>query len=344
VTGGSGFIGCHLVRLLLDRGCAVRVVDLVRSPFLDHRAEFVGGSVLDASLMCAAMADINHVYHLAADPNLWAPDKRSFMETNFHGTRVVLKAAARAGVRRIVHTSTESIVKGFRRGERASSVDESARRTLDDMPGPYCRSKYLAEQEALEAAGRGLPVVVVNPTLPVGPGDHRMTPPTRMILDFLNGKYPAYLDFEMNLIDVRDVALGHLLAAENGRIGERYILGGENLCTSRLLESLHELTGLPMPRIRVPYLLALSVAAVSEFVADYLTRRPPKAPLTGVRIAGASMVFDCSKAKRELGLETGPVYEALGAEIACLSERGLIRRPLPTPALHALSRRDPPTG
>jgi dihydroflavonol-4-reductase len=336
VTGGAGFIGCHLVRLLLDRGHAVRVLDLQSSPGLDPRAEFVEGSILDESLLRPAMAGIGQMYHLAANPNLWAPDKRTFQKTNHRGTQLVLAAAAEAGVQRIVHTSTELTLVG-RRGRRgAAPIDEKVRRRLGDMPGAYSRSKFLAEQAAIEAAARGVPVVIVNPTLPVGPGDWRITPPTRMILEFLNGDDPAYMDFEMNLIDVRDAALGHVLAAASGRAGERYILGGENVRMSRLLEMLNGLSGLPMPQIRVPFALALAFARVSEWTADYISRKSPKASVAGVRIAAASMALDCSRAGRELGLEPRPVRDALGAEIAWLHEQGLIHRPLPAAAVAAL--------
>lgn len=320
-------MGSHLVRLLLERGHTVRVLDLSASKGLDPRAEFLCGSILDREAVRRAMDQIDQVFHLAADPNLWAADKRSFRSTNYEGTRTVLEEAERAGVKRFVHTSTESILKGRRR-DRGNPVAEDIQRTVDDMPGPYCRSKFLAEQAALSAARHGLPVVVVNPTLPVGPGDYRVTPPTQMLIDFVNGKNPAYLDFAMNMIDVRDAALGHLLAAERGRVGERYILGGHNVRLSTVLEILHDLTGLPMPRLRIPYFLALAVAAVSEGIADTVTHQPPKASLAGVRIAGAAMVFDCSKAVHELGLPQRPVEYAIAEGLDWLWSEGKIQRPL----------------
>jgi dihydroflavonol-4-reductase len=338
VTGGSGFIGRHLVRLLAEKGHALRVLDLVASPGLDPRAEFFQGSILDAALVRRVLTDADYVFHLAANPDLWAPDKRTFHETNYVGTCVVLEEAERAHLRRFVHCSTESILKGVRNGGRALA-NESVSRTVADMPGPYCRSKFLAERAALAAAGRGLPVVIVNPTLPIGPGDLRLTPPTRMLLDFVNGENPAYLDFATNMIDVRDAALGHWLAAERGRVSERYILGGENVRLSQVLAMLSDLTGLRMPRLRVPYALALAAAAISELMADFVTRRPPKAPLTGVRLAGTSMTFDCARAEQELGLQPRPIRRALADAVVWLRSEGRIQRSLslaPMAGLNAL--------
>lgn len=327
VTGGSGFIGHHLVHLLLEQGYRVRVLDLLHRQTLDPRAHFIEGSILDRHKLDEAFAGAHYVFHLAADPNLWAVDPEHFETVNHQGTRRVLEAAGRAGAERIVHTSTESILKGCRRGG-AGAIDEAAERALDDMPGPYCRSKFLAEEAALDAARRGLPVVVVNPTLPVGPGDMRLTPPSRMILDFINGKNPAYLDFEMNMIDVRDAALGHYLAARRGGVGERYILGGENLVMAQVLLILREITGLDMPDARIPYWLALAVAHVSEFIADHVTRRAPRASVTGVRIAGGRMLFDCSKARDDLGLAPRPARLAIADAVAWFAQRGYLARDL----------------
>jgi dihydroflavonol-4-reductase len=324
VTGGAGFIGRHLVHQLLNRGHAVRVLDIREFKSLDPRAGFIHGSIIDRKLVRKVMKGVDQVFHLAANPDLWIPQKQEYQTINVDGTRIVLEEAAKAGVNRFIHTSTESILKGHRR-ETSGPVDEEVSRTLKDMPGPYCRSKYLAEQEAKAAATYGLPVIIVNPTLPIGPGDFRVTPPTKMIIDFVCGNNPAYLDFEMNLVDVRDAALGHILAAERGQIGHRYILGGENIRLAQVLDILRELTGLPITKRRIPYGLALSYAAISEFVADTITRKPPKASLTGVRVAGASMLFNCSKAVTELGFPQSPVREAIAEGLACLQSQGRIQ-------------------
>ena len=322
VTGGCGFIGRHLVRQLLDAGETVRVLDLADRALAPEGAEYMGGSITDAEAVRAALVGVDRLYHLAGMPYLWAPDKRSFERVNHGGTRIVLEAAAGHELDRIVYTSTESILKSYRRRNPGEPADERTELALADMPGPYCRSKFRAEQAAFAAAARGQPVVVVNPTLPVGPGDHRLTPPTEMILNFLSGRAPAYLDCALNLADVRDVARGHVLAAENGRIGERYILGGENLRLSEVLAMLGELADVAMPRIRVPYWLAWTMGAISEAAADLVTRRPPLAPLTGVRLAASAMLFDSSKARRELGLPQTPIRKSLADAVAWLADEG----------------------
>lgn len=325
VTGGCGFIGNHLVDQLVARGYRVRVLDCVEPPRRRSEVEYYLGSVLDADLVKNAVRGVNHLYHLAANPNLWTRHKEDFIRVNLEGTKVALSEAERWGVERIVYTSTESILKASRRNGH-ERIDETVIRTLDDMPGPYCRSKFLAEQAALNAAHRGVPVVVVNPTLPVGPGDYRLTPPTRMLLDFLNGATFAYLECELNFIDVRDVAIGHIHAAERGRVGERYILGNENLKLSELLGLLRELTGLPMPKRRVSYPTAFVTAAISEFIADRVTRRPPLAPLTGVRLVKFPARFDSRKAVTELELPQTPVRTSIADAVNWLAQQGKLRR------------------
>lgn len=329
VTGGAGFIGRHLVEALVARGESVRVLDNAPGRGMPAAVEVIRGSVTDPPTVRQALRGVRRLYHLAGNPNLWVPDKAEFEAVNYGGTRIVLAEAERSGVERIVFTSTESILCGERPRKLRASTDETVQRDIGEMVGPYCRSKLLAEQEALAAAARGQPVVIVNPTLPLGPGDLKVTPPTRMLLGFLNGCYPAYLDCSFNMIDVRDIALGHVLAAERGRFGERYILGNRDIRLSALLDVLHRLTGAAMPRLRVPYGLAYLTALVGELLADRVTRRPPTAPLTGVRLARHPTRFDASKATRELGLAPRPFEQTLSEAIAWMARRGLIHRPLP---------------
>lgn len=331
VTGGAGFIGRALVEELLSRGTdPVRVMDVREPPeTLAGRVDFIHGSILDEQPLRLAMEGCESVFHLAAIPDLWLPDKRFFHRVNTEGTRKVLAAAASAKVARLVYTSTESVIAGI--AGRQGYLDENARASIADMPGPYCRSKFLAETEAFRAAREGLPVIIVNPAMPVGAGDDRLTPPSRMLLGFLNGDYRAYLDSAFNLIHVRDIARGHLLAAERGQPGRRYILAGENLWLSELLQWLNELTGLDMPRHRVPWFLAAAFAVVSEWAADHITHRSPMAPLTGVRLARQPMFFDNHRARYELGLQITPVRQALREAVEDFLQRGLVRRSAAAP-------------
>jgi dihydroflavonol-4-reductase len=276
-----------------------------------------------------AVAGAACVFHLAGNPNLWDRDKSSFLAVNTEGTRNVIEAAERAGVERIVHTSTESILKSVRRDAPVPITGVEAALDPADMPGPDAGSKLLGERVAMEAAGSGVPVVVVNPTMPLGPGDRRLTPPTRMLLGFLNGETPAYLDCVFNVVDVRHAALGHILAAEKGRIGERYVLGGANVSMSELLAELGRITELAMPRFRVPYAAAYAFAAICEIVADRVTQSPPVAPLTGVRLARTPMIFDSSRAHDELGLPVTSLLHTLTDAIVWLAEQGHVRRALP---------------
>lgn len=323
ITGGGGFIGAHLVSQLLEQGETVRVLELPDVP-LPSSVEVVRGSVCDANVVRDALNDVQRLYHLAGNPNLWAVDKKDFQRVNYEGTCTIFKEAARKDLEVVVHTSTESILTGS--AQINAPVDSDVRRVLKEMPGPYCRSKFLAEQAAFQAARDGLPVVIVAPTLPIGPGDRLITPPTRMILDFLNVKTPAYYNCRFNLADVRDIARGHILAAEYGRPGERYILGHENITLGELLQMLEEITGLSMPKLRIPYWVALGAGLVSEFTADFITHRPPKAPLTGVRLAKHPMYFNSDKAINELGFPQSSLRQALIDEVQWLINEGLVER------------------
>ncbi|MEM7770529.1 MAG: NAD-dependent epimerase/dehydratase family protein [Cyanobacteria bacterium P01_A01_bin.37] len=334
VTGGLGFIGQHLVALLLERGATVRIFDLISPIQRIDGVEYVTGNITDRPAVEKAMEGIDRVFHLAANAGLWSPRKDEFVTINQIGTRHVMDAALNQRVTCVVHCSTESILKSVRRSSAASLsssdgaasalIDESIQLTIEDMAGAYCRGKFVAEQEAYAAANRGLPVVIVNPTVPIGPGDRRITPPTRMMLGFLNGNYPAYLNSTLNLIDARDVALGHILAADKGIPGQRYILGNANVQLGDLLRLLEDISGVAMPTRQIPYWLALTVSTIQEFIADTITKKPPQAPLTGVKLARSPMVFSNTKAQTELGLTFRPLRESLIDAITDYQQRGLL--------------------
>jgi dihydroflavonol-4-reductase len=314
ITGGNGFVGQHLVAMLLARGGSVRVLD-VRSPERASPAQYMSGSVLDPARVREAFDGIEEVYHLAALPGMWMPRKADFHDVNYRGTEIVLAAARESGVRRVLHCSTESIL--FGPSNTDPIVTELTRTTADEMPGPYTRSKMLAEQLALEAAASGLPVVIANPTMPIGPHRHT-TPPTEMLRYFLKRRLQIYMDFVLNLVDVRDVATGLLLAMERGRVGERYILGGEDLSLRKLLDSLAAISGRGALRIPFPGEMAKAVAAAMEFIADHVTHRAPAATVEGVRIALRSKALSIEKSRRELGFAPRPIEQALREVIAAV--------------------------
>jgi dihydroflavonol-4-reductase len=323
VTGGAGFIGQHVVDALRRRGDRVRVLDLQKPARPCAEVEYLLGNITEQAAVRSAMKGVSRVFHLAAKAGLWAHRKSDFYAVNQMGARHVFQEAERARVERIVHCSTESILKSFRRKGGDEPTDETVQLTIEDMPGDYCRAKFLAEQEALDAAARGLPVVVVNPTVPIGPGDATLTPPSRMLLGYLTGKYGAYLETHMNMVDARDVAAGHVAADERGKVGERYILGGTNLNLSVLLKELEGITGRPMPKKQVPYWLALGFSYFSETWAN-ITGKPPAAPITGVRLAASPMLFDNAKAVNELGIRFRPLRESLVDEIQWFHDAGYL--------------------
>jgi dihydroflavonol-4-reductase len=323
VTGGAGFIGSHLVERLVQDGHRVRVVERpgAEAGHLPPGVEVVRADIRDREAVRGAMRGARLVYHLAANPNLWARDRGEFERVNHRGTVHVLDAAIGAGAERILHASTESILTCARgTGPIAEDVEVTER----DAVGPYCLSKLRAENEAMARAREGQPVVVVNPTMPVGPGDRGMSPPTRLIRDFCRGQLPARMDCTLNLIDVRDVAEGMVRAMGRGIPGRRYLLGGENLTLKELLGLLSERTGVPVPRWRVPYPMGLAVAVASEFWADRVTGRPPKATVTGVRLTRRTMHFDASRSLAELDLAPRPVRESLADSVEWLRRTGQI--------------------
>lgn len=326
VTGASGFLGSHVARLLVERGERVRVL-LRRASnvgLLEGLAlERVTGDLRDSASLESAVAGVSTVYHVAADYRLWARDQREIYESNVRGTRNLLEAAQRAKVDRFIYTSTVGTVAVPRDG---MLPDESIITSLGEMIGAYKRSKWLAEQEARRAAAAGMPVVIVNPTTPVGPADAKPTPTGRIIVDFLNGRMPAYVDTGLNFVPVEDAAAGHLLAAERGRIGERYILGGDNLTLKQALGILSEVSGLPAPRVRVPHVLALG-AAYADAAFSRLVGREPQIPLDGVRMARHSMFVNTQKARAELGFQPGSLAEAFERAVRWYEAKGYVRAP-----------------
>ncbi|MHC5006653.1 MAG: NAD-dependent epimerase/dehydratase family protein [Planctomycetota bacterium] len=302
VTGGAGFIGSHLVGQLVAEERAVRVLEKPGAPTAhlpQDDIEIVFADIRDAQAVAQAAQGCDVVLHLAANPNLWARDPGEFEQVNHQGTRNVLAAARAAGARRTVHVSTESILAPSR---SKGVITEDTRTSLDDMLGPYCRSKWLAEQAAAEAAEAGDPVVIVRPSIPVGPGDRHMGPPSRMICDFCNGRVKGHLDGDLNFIDARDVAAGIWAAAQRGEIGRRYLLVKENWTILELLRFLSEVTGRPVPRWRVPYFVAISFARVEEFFCRRVTGKLPMATVTGVQLTQRPFQFDGRQSARDLGL------------------------------------------
>ncbi|MDE2374483.1 MAG: NAD-dependent epimerase/dehydratase family protein, partial [Hyphomicrobiales bacterium] len=270
--------------------------------------QFVNGSILDPAVVNEALDDVDEVYHLAGLPGMWVPDKNDFHAVNCRGTEIVLAAARKRGVARFLHCSTESIL--FGPSNREPTVTENVRTTLDEMPGAYTRSKMQAEQLALAAAASGFPVVIANPTMPIGP--HRnLTPPTAMLRYFLERRFQFYVDFVLNLVDVRDVAAGLLLVMERGQIGQRYILGGENITLGKLLGLVSALSGRNALRIPLPAGFARIAGAAMDLVADRVTHRAPSATVEGVRIALHSRPLSNEKSRRELGYAPRSIEPAL---------------------------------
>jgi dihydroflavonol-4-reductase len=322
VTGGAGFIGSHLVRLLVESGQKVRVLERpgARVEHLPLESiELVRADIRDRSAVSSAVAGCREVYHLAANPHLWAPKRGLFHQVNYLGTRNVFEAALAAGASRILHTSTESILT---RQAQTAPIAEDQRVSVRDVIGPYCRSKFHAERYAFRLAGSGAPIVIVNPTLPVGPGDWGRSPPTQMILDFCLGRRKEYVDAQLNLIDVRDVARGIILAMERGKPGKRYLLGHENLSIRQIFQMLGQICGIPEPRRRVPYGVALAAAYASELVADVFTHRMPRATVTGVKLTRRRMQFDATRSMAELGLSPRPVSQSLADAVAWFRQVG----------------------
>jgi dihydroflavonol-4-reductase len=324
VTGATGFVGSAVARALLARGHRVRVL---ARPNSDRRnlaglaVEIAEGAMEDPCSLARAVAGCRYVYHVAADYRIWVPDPAPMFRANVDGTRDLLTAALEAGAERVVYTSsvaTLGLVPG-------GSADEETPSSLDDMIGPYKRSKFAAEEVARELARkRGLPVVIVNPSTPVGPGDIKPTPTGRLIVEAARGQMPAFVDTGLNIVHVDDVAEGHLAAAENGRIGERYILGGENMALAEILAGVAQAAGRRPPRLQVPHSVLFPVAVGAELAAR-VTGREPFITLDGVRMSRKKMYFSSEKASRELGYRSRPAREAIADAVGWFRDNGYLQ-------------------
>lgn len=328
LTGATGFVGGHVLEALERRGYAVRC--LVRPRRTRHGldsggAEIVEGDLTDREAVRRAVDGCQQVFHVAADYRLFARRPSEIYAANVEGTRNVLEAAAAAGVERVVYTgSVGTLGPLLDDSSDDSPADETSPVSLEDMVGHYKRSKFLARQVAREWSANGLPVVIVHPSTPVGEGDGKPTQTGKLVLDYLRRRMPAYVDTGLNLVDVRDVAEGHWLAAVKGRPGEEYILGHRNMTLRRIFATLEEITGLAAPRLKLPHWLPLAVASVDTGLARILPREP-WLPLEAVRLARHTMYFDPSKAVRELGLPQTPVEEALERAVRWFRDHGYLR-------------------
>jgi dihydroflavonol-4-reductase len=321
VTGATGFVGGAVARALVRTGTDVRVLARPGADLQNLQGltvEQVAGDLRDPASLRAALTGCRQLYHVAAHYALWAKDPSIFYDINVTGTYNLLEAARAAGIERTVYCSTIGAI-GLPPGGGLGTEDTPV--SLDQMAGHYKRSKYLAEQEVLKLAKNGLPVVIVNPSAPVGEADVRPTPTGQVIVDFMKGRMPAYIETGMNIIDVDDVAAGHLLAMQKGRQGERYILGCKNLMLREVFEILSTLTGVKAPAIKLPRLAVLPLAYLNHWIAN-LTGRPPRIPLEGVKMAKYKMHYDCSKAIRELGLPQTPPETALEKAVKWFRDHG----------------------
>ena len=335
VTGATGFIGWHVARLLTRRVNRVRVLVRPQSQLRSIEAlnvDRVYGDLRDPSSLIKALQGVRQVFHAAADYRLWAKNPDEIYESNVLGTRHLLEASRQAGVERFVYTSSVATIIGASpcraRASRAVPAgerlpDERTQARLDQMIGHYKRSKFMAEQEVMQAAANGFPAVVVNPTTPVGPGDWKPTPTGRIIVDFLNGRMPAYVDTGFNVVPVEDVAEGHWLAARHGSVGERYILGERNMTLKEFLDVAAGVIGRPAPGMRVPYAVALA-AGYAENLLSSAIGREPRIPLEGVRMARHKMFVDCSRATRELGFNPSGAVGAIGRSVRWYIDNGYV--------------------
>jgi dihydroflavonol-4-reductase len=324
VTGGTGFLGSHVARALAKQGADLRL--LVRpnsntNNITELNADHVSGDLRNPASLESGIAGCDVVFHVAADYRLWVRDPNEMYRANVEGTRAILDAARKNNIRRVVYTSSVATMGFTSNGQPA---DENSPVSLDNMIGPYKRSKFMAEQVAIEAARAGQDVVIANPTTPIGERDIKPTPTGRIVVDFLKKKFPAYVDTGLNLVDATECAQGHIFALEKGRRGERYILGGENLTLKQILDKLAAITGLPSPSIRVPYVVALATGVVDEVVTGRIRGREPRATIDAVRMGRKKMFVSSAKAERELGWKHVPVDDALRRGVEWFRKNGYV--------------------
>jgi len=327
VTGATGFLGSHVARVLAEQGSDLRL--LVR-PTSDLRnleglnADRVAGDLRDPASIEKALSGCDVVFHVAADYRLWVRDPAEMYRSNVEGTRCLLEAARKQGVRRVVYTSSVATMGFTSKTNYGNVADEQSPVGIDDMIGHYKRSKFMAEQVAVEAARSGVDVVIVNPTTPIGERDIKPTPTGRIVVDFLKRKFPAYVETGLNLVDATECARGHVQALEKGRAGERYILGGENLTLKQILDRLAAITGLKSPTVKLPYFFALATGVVDEMVMGRLLGREPRATIDAVRMGRKMMFVSSAKAERELGWRTVPVEGALRRSVEWFRANGYV--------------------
>lgn len=322
VTGASGFLGSHVARKLVARGESVRV--LLR-PSSNNRAiadlplEYVTGDLRDPASLDRALKDVERVFHVAADYRLWAKRSQDIYDSNVGGTKNLLEAAQRSAVKQFIYTSTVATIAV----DRPQLPNEATDSRLEEMVGHYKRSKWLAEKEVLDAAKHGFPAIVAMPTTPVGPWDWKPTPTGKIIVDFLNGKMPGYVETGLNFVGVEECAEGHLLVSEKGKTGERYLLGAENWTLKQVLDKLAEMTGLPRVKLKIPHPVALGVAYAETFFSR-LVFREPQIPVEGVKIARHKMFVDCRRAQQELGFKPGSASAALQSAVKWYAANGYV--------------------
>jgi dihydroflavonol-4-reductase len=335
ITGATGFVGSHVARALATQGADLRL--LVRSTsrldnIADLRAETATGDLRDPESLKKAMAGCEFVFHVAADYRLWVRDPEQMYRSNVEGTRAIIRAAQESGVRRVIYTSSVATM-GFTREGHIAGEDSPV--SIREMVGHYKRSKFMAEQIALEAGDKGANVVVVNPTTPIGEYDIKPTPTGRILVDFLNRKFPAYVDTGLNLADVKEVAHGHVLAMEKARPGQRYILGGENLTLKQILDKLSSMTGLPAPTMKVPHAIAMGFAVFDQIFTGTIRGKEPRATIDAVKMGRKKMFASSTKAERELGYKAVPVEDALRRAVDWFQSNGYVESPAQVAAVNA---------